>query len=67
MDIVSLHGGIAEECRHLPVGNISNLPEDLIHEKSEQNMAENMEIKQTTFTRERYEQSISKSITSPRN
>jgi hypothetical protein len=52
------------------VGNISNLPEDLIHEKSEENTAENMEIKQTMFTRERYEQSISsisKSIASPRN
>jgi hypothetical protein len=52
------------------VGKISNLPEDLIHEKSEQNMAENMEIKLTMFTRERYEQSISsisKSIASLRN
>jgi hypothetical protein len=49
------------------VGKISNLPEDLIHEKSEEKMIVNMEIKQTTFTRERYEQSISKSIASPRN
>jgi hypothetical protein len=52
------------------VGEISNLPEDLIHEKSEQNRAENMEIKQTMFTRERYKQSISsisKSIASLRN
>jgi hypothetical protein len=37
------------------VGNINNLPEDLIHENSEQNMAENMEIKLTMFTSERYE------------
>jgi hypothetical protein len=27
------------------VGKNSNLPDDLIHEKSEQNRAENMEIK----------------------
>jgi hypothetical protein len=52
------------------VGKISNLPKHLIHENSEQNMAESMEIKQTMFTSERYEQSISsisKSIASPRN
>jgi hypothetical protein len=52
------------------VGEIGNLPEDLIHKNSEQNMAENMKIKQTTFTRDRYEQSISsisKSIASLRN
>jgi hypothetical protein len=52
------------------VGKISNLQEDLIHENSEQNMAENMEIKLTMFTSERYEQSISsisKMIASPRN
>jgi hypothetical protein len=52
------------------VGKISNLPEDLIHENSEQNMAESTEIKLTMFTSERYEQSvssISKSIASPRN
>jgi hypothetical protein len=52
------------------VGKISNLPEDLIHEKSEQNRAEKMEIRQSTFTREWYEESISsisKLIASPRN
>jgi hypothetical protein len=52
------------------VGKISNLPKDLIHENSEQNMVESMEIKQTMFTRDRYEHnmsSISKSIASPRN
>jgi hypothetical protein len=52
------------------VEKISNLPKDLIHKNSEQNMAESMEIKQTMFTRDRYEQnesSISKSIASPRN
>jgi hypothetical protein len=55
---------------HERVGEISNLPKDLIHENSEQNMAESMEIRQIMFTRNRYEQnmsSISKSIASPRN
>jgi hypothetical protein len=52
------------------VGKISNLPEDLIHENSEQNTAEITETKVIMFTSERYEQSISsisKSIASPRN
>jgi hypothetical protein len=33
------------------VGKISNLREDLIHENSEQNMAENMEIKITMMNK----------------
>jgi hypothetical protein len=51
----------------ITVGKISNLPENLIHENSKQNTAESIEIKLTMFTSERYEQSISKSIASPRN
>jgi hypothetical protein len=54
---------------HGPVGEINNLPENLIHESSKQNTAESIEIKLTMFTSERYEQSISsisKSIASPR-